>query len=71
VKEWRNETEANKKHKTYLAYKKSTEYLSPFCSKPTVEGVDRRDMLSFKSFLKGKGSQRYVYNQLFKRDDLS
>ncbi len=63
VEEWRNETEANKKHKTYLAYKKSTEYFFQFCRKPTVDGVDRNDMLHFKIFLKGKGfSKRYVYN---------
>jgi integrase len=63
VEEWCNETEANKKHRTYLAYKKSTEYFLQFCSKATVEGVDRKDMLNFKTFLKGKGfSKRYVYN---------
>lgn len=33
---FRNETEANKMHKTYLAYKKSSEYFLQFCSKPTV-----------------------------------
>jgi hypothetical protein len=42
VEEFRNETEANKKHKTYLAYKKSTEYFLLFCTKATVEGVDPR-----------------------------
>jgi hypothetical protein len=38
VEEFRNETEANKKHKTYLAYKKPTEYFLQFCSKSTVGG---------------------------------
>ncbi|MGH9716807.1 MAG: tyrosine-type recombinase/integrase [Candidatus Acidiferrales bacterium] len=63
VEEFCNETEANKKYRTYLAYKKSTEYFLQSCSKPTAEGVDRKDMLHFKIFLKGEGfSKRYVYN---------
>jgi hypothetical protein len=60
VEEWCNETEANRKRKTYLAYKKSSEYFLQFCTKATGEGVDRKDMLNFKAFLKGKGfSKRY------------
>jgi len=63
VEEFCNETEANKKHKTYLAYEKSTEYFLQFCSKATVEGVDRKDMLNFRIFLRGKGlRKRSVHN---------
>jgi len=63
VEDWRGEIEANKKHKTCLAYKKSTEYFLQSCAGPTVESVDRRDMLNFKIALKGKGlSKRSVYN---------
>lgn len=63
VEEWRSETRANKKHKTFLAYKMSTEYFLQSCSKPTVESVDRSDMLNFKTFLRSKAfSKRYVYN---------
>lgn len=63
VGEFCNEIEANKKHKTYLAYKKSTEYFLQFCVKATVEGVDRKDMLNFKTSLRGKGlGKRSVHN---------
>jgi integrase len=63
VEEWRNETEANRKRKTYLAYTKSSEYFLQFCTKGTVDDIDRKDMLNFKIFLKGKGfSKRYVYS---------
>jgi integrase len=63
VEEWCNETEANKKHRTYLAYKKSMEYFLQFCTKATVEGADRKDMLNFKIFLRGKGlGKRSVHN---------
>jgi integrase len=63
VEEFSSETKANKKHKTYLAYKKSTEYFLQSCTKSTVESVDPRDMLNFKIFLKSEGfSKRYVYN---------
>ncbi|MGC1684131.1 MAG: site-specific integrase [Candidatus Acidiferrales bacterium] len=63
VEEFRNETEANKKHKTYLAYTRSTEYFLQFCRKATIETVDRKDMLNFKIFLKGKGlGKRSVHN---------
>jgi hypothetical protein len=72
VEEFFSETKANKKHKTYLAYKKSTEYFLQSCTKPRVESVDRRDMLNFKTFFKGEGfSKRYVYNNFLNRDDLS
>ncbi len=51
--------------------KKSTEYFLQSCSKPIAGSVDRKDMLNFKIFLKGKGfSKRYVYSN-FERDDLS
>jgi hypothetical protein len=33
VQDWVTEIEANKKHKTYLAYKKSTEYFLQCCKK--------------------------------------
>lgn len=63
VEQFSIETKANKKHKTYLGYKKSTEYFLQSCAKATVESVDRRDMLNFKTFLKGEGfSKRSVYN---------
>jgi integrase len=63
VEDWRNEIRANKKHRTYLAYKKATEYFLESCAKPTVESVERTDMLNFKTFLRGEGcSKRYIYN---------
>ena len=38
AEEFCNETAAIKKHKTYLAYKKSAEYFLQFCGKPTNGG---------------------------------
>ena len=36
VEGWRNQTEANRKRMTYLAYTKSSEYFLQFCPEATV-----------------------------------
>ena len=65
VEEFSIETKANKKHKTYLAYKKSTEYFLQYCAEPTVESVDRRDMLNTRMahLYRNGGGQRRVYRE--------
>jgi integrase len=62
VDEWCEEIHANKSYKTWRAYSNSTTFFLESCSKTHVESVDRKDMLAFKLFLKGKIGRRSVYN---------
>jgi len=59
------ETQQTKKPKTYSAYKNSLEYFGESCKKIYLDQVERKDLLSFATFLKDKKglAPRSVYNK--------
>jgi site-specific recombinase XerD len=52
IAEYLDETEANKKWKTFLAYKRTLDLFSELCKKKFLKDVKRADVLAFKVFLK-------------------
>lgn len=50
--------------KTHAAFKSALTYFLEACGKPTLEALERQDLIAFKGFLKSKGlAQRTIYNK--------
>jgi integrase len=58
------EIEANKAHKTALAYANTLRYFTQSCKRANVEDITREDMLTFKTYLRNEGdlSETSIYN---------
>ncbi len=52
IAEYLDETEANKKWKTFLAYKRTLDLFSESCKRKFLKDVKRTDVQAFKTFLK-------------------
>jgi integrase/recombinase XerD len=58
------EIKAHKKTKTYAAYSIALNYFLQSCRKPTLESIDRTDLLKFVTYLREKGqADRTVRNK--------
>jgi integrase len=56
IAEYLAEVKAGKSAKTHVAYTLTLKGFAESCTKPTLESVDRQDILAYKEILKTKGS---------------
>jgi integrase/recombinase XerD len=65
VAEYLADVKLTHKPRSYAAYQTALNYFLESCTKPSVEAVDRRDLLKFSAFLRNDKDQapRTVYNK--------
>jgi integrase/recombinase XerD len=63
IKEYLAEKQAHKRKRSYQAYANAVNQFGAICKKATVQQVDRQDLLTYATFLRGKGNKpRTVFN---------
>jgi integrase/recombinase XerD len=65
IKEYLAEKKAHKRKRSYQAYANAIDRFGEVCKKPTLQQVDRQDLLTYATFQRGKGNKpRTVFNKV-------